>query len=289
LFDEGLTLSSPTLPRWGLMLGGELWELSMSERAHRRERIWIAASHISNAEHDGRDGDGANEHQRKRPEVGRGQLIGRDGCNGDMADTKNDGIGRRQQQSKGSEGSGDVADVSQNQTLAHPNGARTEGVCGTIGINRRRDVGRDESSFRQTHRQGGADRLGTTSETSGDVADADGSESGESAKSQRLERKDSGRGSSDCRGTAGTWANVADAEEQGLEGSEPARDPRSGGRSAEHRSWRRQTDWWETEPDVGRVVDGMAARVDRLRCIGNGQVPAVAAIAWEMLTQADEG
>jgi DNA (cytosine-5)-methyltransferase 1 len=41
--------------------------------------------------------------------------------------------------------------------------------------------------------------------------------------------------------------------------------------------------WWETEPNVGRVVDGVAARVDRLKAIGNGQVPLVAATAWEDL------
>jgi hypothetical protein len=29
----------------------------------------------------------------------------------------------------------------------------------------------------------------------------------------------------------------------------------------------------------------VAARVDRLRCIGNGQVPAVAALAWKILTK----
>ena len=42
--------------------------------------------------------------------------------------------------------------------------------------------------------------------------------------------------------------------------------------------------WWATEPDLGRVAHGVAARVDRLKAIGNGQVPAVAALAWEMLT-----
>lgn len=31
--------------------------------------------------------------------------------------------------------------------------------------------------------------------------------------------------------------------------------------------------WWETEPDVGRVADGIPARVDRLRCLGNAIVP----------------
>jgi DNA (cytosine-5)-methyltransferase 1 len=41
--------------------------------------------------------------------------------------------------------------------------------------------------------------------------------------------------------------------------------------------------WWCSEPDVGRVAHGVANRVDRLRCIGNGQVPRVAALAWEMM------
>jgi DNA (cytosine-5)-methyltransferase 1 len=41
--------------------------------------------------------------------------------------------------------------------------------------------------------------------------------------------------------------------------------------------------WWESEPSVGRVADVVACRVDRLRAIGNGQVPAVAALAWRTL------
>ena len=41
--------------------------------------------------------------------------------------------------------------------------------------------------------------------------------------------------------------------------------------------------WWESEPSVLRVADGVANRVDRIRAIGNGQVPAVAALAWRTL------
>ena len=33
---------------------------------------------------------------------------------------------------------------------------------------------------------------------------------------------------------------------------------------------------WETEPDVGRVANGVPSRVDRLRCLGNAVVPQVA-------------
>jgi len=41
--------------------------------------------------------------------------------------------------------------------------------------------------------------------------------------------------------------------------------------------------WWKTEPTVGRVADGLAHRMDRLRATGNGQVPSVAAVAWCIL------
>jgi DNA (cytosine-5)-methyltransferase 1 len=42
--------------------------------------------------------------------------------------------------------------------------------------------------------------------------------------------------------------------------------------------------WWLTEPDVDRVVNGMAGRVDRIKALGEGQVPLVAATAWRILS-----
>jgi hypothetical protein len=41
--------------------------------------------------------------------------------------------------------------------------------------------------------------------------------------------------------------------------------------------------WWQAEPNVDRVADGLASRVDRLKAIGNGQVPLCAATAWRIL------
>jgi DNA (cytosine-5)-methyltransferase 1 len=50
--------------------------------------------------------------------------------------------------------------------------------------------------------------------------------------------------------------------------------------------------WWQREPEfvprttqrnMGGVVDGLASRVDRLKAIGNGQVPLCAATAWRIL------
>jgi len=41
--------------------------------------------------------------------------------------------------------------------------------------------------------------------------------------------------------------------------------------------------WWETEPDVGRVADGVPNRVDRLRGLGNAVVPQVAEIIGRLV------
>lgn len=51
--------------------------------------------------------------------------------------------------------------------------------------------------------------------------------------------------------------------------------------------WMHQTQagtWWQHEPTgVPRVATGIKNRVSRLKAIGNGQVPAVAALAWRIL------
>jgi DNA (cytosine-5)-methyltransferase 1 len=45
--------------------------------------------------------------------------------------------------------------------------------------------------------------------------------------------------------------------------------------------------WWETEPDVGRVADGISSRVDRLKCLGNAVVPQVAEIVGRLIIDAE--
>lgn len=47
--------------------------------------------------------------------------------------------------------------------------------------------------------------------------------------------------------------------------------------------------FWPPEPRVGRVVDGCADRVDRIRLLGNGVVPQTAAKAWQVLSSRLEG
>ena len=46
---------------------------------------------------------------------------------------------------------------------------------------------------------------------------------------------------------------------------------------------RGEFEWWKTEPDICRVVNGLAFGMDRLAAIGNGQVPIVAATIYRIL------
>jgi DNA (cytosine-5)-methyltransferase 1 len=86
-----------------------------------------------------------------------------------------------------------------------------------------------------------------------------------------------------------TESNVANTGEIGFSGEKAKQ--RMGGkfRFAECGMDR---NWWAREPEstprttkrnLGGMADGVAARVDRLKAIGNGQVPLCAATAWELL------
>jgi hypothetical protein len=57
----------------------------------------------------------------------------------------------------------------------------------------------------------------------------------------------------------------------------------------QRRAWRRANQgfcWWSTDPanepeaGVTRVASQILFRIQRLKCLGNGQVPLVAAVAW---------
>ncbi len=88
-----------------------------------------------------------------------------------------------------------------------------------------------------------------------------------------------------CEVISGQSGNVADTTNEGnvwrqwIMGF--AEQEHDSGRSPSNGGW----EWWKTEPNVGRVADGVAARVDRLKAIGNGQVPLCAAEAWRILTK----
>jgi len=55
------------------------------------------------------------------------------------------------------------------------------------------------------------------------------------------------------------------------------------GREQDERRWTCNGSWWLAEPELDRVAYGVARGVDRLKAIGNGQVPAVVRLAWHLL------
>ena len=81
---------------------------------------------------------------------------------------------------------------------------------------------------------------------------------------------------------------VAHATKERLHHHRPATNPRK----AESFIWKsyRVHDsrvWLEAHGATDRDYDGMARRVDRLKAIGNGQVPSVVSTVWRLLTEAD--
>ncbi|MCL2076325.1 MAG: DNA cytosine methyltransferase [Betaproteobacteria bacterium] len=119
---------------------------------------------------------------------------------------------------------------------------------------------------RQQQPEGGA--------SAGHVADTNG------------ERREKSRGYEEAQETFQRGTPVPDSDGDDGEGLE--QESQSGGQERPPGLHNREEilkSWqdWPPESDVDRVVDRLAGRMDRLKAIGNGQVPRVAAAAWEML------
>ena len=101
-----------------------------------------------------------------------------------------------------------------------------------------------------------------------------------------------GTGADDARGD-GTDRSLADADGSGCArrfSDEARADARRGARP-QARTEPEGLGRWPAEPDVGRVVDGPASRLDRrrrrarIRCLGNGVVPQQGTLAFVKLAQ----
>ena len=87
-------------------------------------------------------------------------------------------------------------------------------------------------------------------------------------------------------------SNVADTEVNGLQGSGDMAtiensQPRHGS-SGNNSGAESGACWWQVEPDVGRVANGIPSRVDRLRGLGNAVVPQVAELIGRMVVSHHE-
>lgn len=91
---------------------------------------------------------------------------------------------------------------------------------------------------------------------------------------------------SQSTGPSEQYAQLADANGDHVQGL--VKEPQPGRYRRQirlHNRARSLPSWgaWPPESGLGRVADGVAARVDRIKAIGNGQVPRVAATAFTIL------
>ena len=100
------------------------------------------------------------------------------------------------------------------------------------------------------------------------LRDESGRSSGTDGKGQDVSQHD------------GEEESVANSHETGRRVSEEA-DSREG--CEQGRNPASSSDWWLTEPDVGRVAHGIPSRMDRVRGLGNACVPLQAKVAFERL------
>ena len=91
-----------------------------------------------------------------------------------------------------------------------------------------------------------------------------------------IERKTSNK-SIKCYKTQPIAKNVPDTDSKRSQGLvKRSQESRGYEQPIRFRSRARQRSWWNAEPDVGRVANGISNRVDRLKGLGNAIVPQVA-------------
>lgn len=172
---------------------------------------------------------------------------------GQLSHTQHDRIGRRKQQQKGAE--------KAPRNMAYP-GRELRQTRESIRLDADAQIGSTRAIHNQPSGEGQAS-LANTKELFGN--------GGNDNARVSLEREAQTKSGDGCREKA-SLANTPGVHAQ-----------RQHSRPWEIQFGRKS--WWETEPDVGRVANGVAAGVDRLKAIGNGQVPLCAATAWQILSK----
>jgi DNA (cytosine-5)-methyltransferase 1 len=264
--------NSPMLTiRGGVRVIGDLTELGYDCRwgivgaddvgaPHRRKRIWIVADSQEFRRREGREGRSDSSGAREREQS--------------FQDLANSGGGRCSgaQERQGEQSWGTEAERS------------GENVSDTSGPGRREEL-------RGAHGDEG-DYAGRSAEdmhfaggngAQRDVADAERIRCDTGLRRQEGQQSGGRREAwreSEAHGEAVVDANGAGRREFGAcdegEGEQGGGQRDSGATAG--------AGWWQSEPGVGRVANGVAFRVERLRALGNGQVPGVAALAWRMLS-----
>ena len=237
LEDEGYEVQAFNIPAAGV------------GAPHRRERIWIIAT-LGDPKYDGPLTD---EIGRRNEEI-------------------NGGTEKRQNNSfefKGTSGREDNENLSINVANANDEGLRTR-IGGSDDDHAKESRSRRTDGGRSTSDDERHNTTSTTNETM-DVANS------ESFRSRETRYSDQEEGSEGSRATQlnGSRRDVANANSQRQQ--EQCRSKSVSKERAElaRSSGEERSGWWEVEPNVGRVADGLPGRVHRLKGLGNSIVPQI--------------
>ena len=115
----------------------------------------------------------------------------------------------------------------------------------------------------------------------------DSEECGNEGRQVFKEKQGRSKMGSEAKGCGESFTDVPDTESIGMERHRPVeqQEPQiqTGERISGCNSAGSGTDYWSTEPNVGRVAHGIPARVDRLKGLGNAIVPQCAALIMERI------
>jgi DNA (cytosine-5)-methyltransferase 1 len=107
---------------------------------------------------------------------------------------------------------------------------------------------------------------------------------------KRRQQNTGGASCHESKNERGATKNNNELERVGKEvaDTEPMRELQQKGSEQNERRWSCNESWWRTEPDVGRVVNGLPFRVDRIKGLGNSVVPQCAREAFKELSGLQE-
>lgn len=229
---------------------------------HRRERIWILA-------HD------ANTDRMQRPEHGQQHQRPQEpaGCRADGVESRAAMAHPELQRLQGGHprpAEGGIAPCGGETAQPQPAGSHKGNIPNSNQLRRRTPPASGDIQAEQPHVmrvRGASGGCRVPDSASGGQAIRLQADAGEHSEKSATAPAESG-----ARCTASPHPDMPGCEKQRQ--PEPA--------EAEQQAFERGG-WWSAEPNVGRMANGVANRVDRLKSLGNGQVPIVAATAFRIL------
>ena len=132
-------------------------------------------------------------------------------------------------------------------------------------------------------------RRSTLRGETGNIPDSDNSGSGTSRYETDKDRQKENKGREEFTQSEPSRhsTKVSDSDSTGRRERRRSESVQETFHSSECDSQRFPADYWLSEPDVGRVANGIPSKVDRLKGLGNAIVPQCAIVIMELIKQAD--